>query len=246
MPPDGSESDRVAIAEDGDDLAKELVFAERRVVPQMRVAAGEDAIALSADQSVRNESLVAIADDNTAGEQFGGASPANGQHVSGPDGGQHAGPIDLQPHLSKLANHLRGQIMFGLVEKFSVGLRWMLSHHQRTTCSRACRAVAIPFSRATKRSGCCGTAPAWIAPCRIAARWFQRRSRSERPVSGMAVSSLASESLFAVPLCSSSFCPPSSTTGMRPVPYCTDCTPVRFPVPVAAQRFAVVPPRPMK
>ena len=26
-------------------------------------------------------------------------------------------------------------IVFGLVEKFSVRLRWMLSHHQETTCS---------------------------------------------------------------------------------------------------------------
>jgi hypothetical protein len=100
----------------------------------------------------------------------------------------------------------------GLVEKFSVRLCWMLSHHQRTTCSRACRAVAIPLNRATKHSGCCGTAPAWTVPCRIAARWSQRRSRSERPVSGKVLSSLASVPLFAVPLCSSSFCPPNSAT----------------------------------
>ena len=207
MPPGGSESGRAAIAEDGNHLAQELVFAERRVVPQMRVAAGEDAIALSSDQSVRYKALVANAEDNTAGEQFGGASPANGQHVSRPDGGQHTGPVDLQPQLSKLTNHLRGQVMFGLVEKFSVRLRWMLSHHQRTTCSRACRAVAIPLSRATKHSGCCGTAPAWIAPCRIAERWFQIHSRSGRPASGMALFPSASAPILVVPLCSSPFCP---------------------------------------
>jgi hypothetical protein len=83
----------------------------------MRVAAGEDAIALSANQSVRYKSLVSIAQDNPSGEQFGGASPANGQHVSRPYGGQHTGPVDLQPHLSKLTKHLRGQIVFGLVGK---------------------------------------------------------------------------------------------------------------------------------
>jgi hypothetical protein len=49
----------------------------------------------------------------------GRASPANGQHISRPDGGQHTGPGDLQPHLSKLTKHLRGQIVFGLVLKLS-------------------------------------------------------------------------------------------------------------------------------
>jgi hypothetical protein len=119
MPPGGSERDRAAIAEDGNHLAQDLVFAERRVVPQMRVAACDDAIALSADHPVGYKSLVAIAQDNPSGEQFGGASTANGQHVSRPDGGQHTGPGDLQPHLSKLTKHLRGQIVFGLVLKLS-------------------------------------------------------------------------------------------------------------------------------
>jgi hypothetical protein len=52
--------------------------------------------------------------------------------------------------------------VFGFVEKFSVRLRWMLSPHQEATSSRTCRAVAIPLSRATKSSGCCGTAPGWF------------------------------------------------------------------------------------
>ena len=78
MPPGGSESDRAAMAEDGNHLAQELVFAERRVVPQMRVAARDEVIALSADHSVGHKCLAANAQDNPSGEQFGGASPANG------------------------------------------------------------------------------------------------------------------------------------------------------------------------
>jgi hypothetical protein len=61
MPPGGRESDRAAVAEDGNHLAEDLLASERRVVPQMRVAAGDDAIALSADQSVGYKSLVANA-----------------------------------------------------------------------------------------------------------------------------------------------------------------------------------------
>ena len=117
MPPGGSEIDRAAIAEDGNHLAQDLLAAEWGVLPQMRVAARDEAIALFADHPVGYKSLVAIAQDNPPGEQFGGVATANGHDVSGPDGGQHAGSIDLQPHLSKLTKHLRGQIVFGLVGK---------------------------------------------------------------------------------------------------------------------------------
>jgi hypothetical protein len=99
----------------------------------------------------------------------------------------------------------------GLVEKLFVRLCWILSHHQETTCSRGCCAVAIPLSRATKTSGCCGTATGWIAPCRIAERWSQKHSRSGRLVSGRVLFSLASAPILAVPLCSSSFSPNSTT-----------------------------------
>ena len=138
MPPGGSEIDRAAIAEDGNHLSQDLLVAEWGILPQMRVAASDEAIALSADHPVREKSPIAMAQNNPSGEQFGRASTANGQHVSGPDGGQHTGSGDLQPHLPKLPKHLRGQVVFGLVEKLSGRLHWIISRHQETTCSRAC------------------------------------------------------------------------------------------------------------
>jgi len=211
MPPERRQSDLAAVAENGDDLAEDLLAGKWGVLAEMRVASGEDTIVLSADHPVRYKSPVTTAQDNTSGEQFGRASPANGQHVSGPDGGQHTGSVDLQAHFSKLTKHLRDQVVPGLVEKLFVRLCWILSHHQETTCSRGCCAVAIPLSRATKTSGCCGTATGWIAPCRIAERWSQKHSRSGRLVSGRVLFSLASAPILAVPLCSSSFSPNSTT-----------------------------------
>jgi len=83
--------------------------------PQMRVAACDDAIALSADHPVGYKSLVAIAQDNPSGEQFGGASTANASDVSRPDVRAAYWPGDLSTAPLKLTKHLAARSCLALV-----------------------------------------------------------------------------------------------------------------------------------
>jgi hypothetical protein len=128
-PPSWRQINLAAVAKNGDHLSQQLSVAERGVRARKRIAASDEGIDPLTDQPVGHKSMVAIAQNNTAGEQFRDASPANGEHVSRPDGGQHTGPVDLQSHLSKAANDLYGQVVPGRVIKLSGEFGWNISHH---------------------------------------------------------------------------------------------------------------------
>ena len=83
-------------------------------------------------------------------------------------------------------------------------------------------------TRATKRSGCCGTSIAWIAPCRVRSALVSKTlSAAEGRLPGtvrfFALASAPNPGRSSLLVARS---PPIPQLRTRPGPYCTDCTAV--------------------
>ncbi len=119
MPPNPGRGHRATVPQNGSHITQDLVMAEWGVIEAKRIPTSDDTIAMFPDQPVRDKRLVAVAQDNPAGAQFGCASPPHGQDVARPDRGEHAGSGDSQTDFSKSANDLRGEVAFGCILQLS-------------------------------------------------------------------------------------------------------------------------------
>jgi hypothetical protein len=95
MPPNWRQGYRTAAPVNGNNLSEDIIATVSGVFESVRIAASDEVPSLFADQPVRDKCSIAIAEDDPAGEQLRWATPADGQDISGPYGGQHTGSVDL-------------------------------------------------------------------------------------------------------------------------------------------------------
>jgi hypothetical protein len=127
-----SEGDRATVSDDGDHHTQNLVAPERSVVVRKRIAPRDESIAPLPNQSVGYKRLIAVAQDLFAGKKLLSALLANGENISGPHRGKHAGSRDLQTYFSELAESFGSQITLGCLVNLSDQIHRTTSFHPFT------------------------------------------------------------------------------------------------------------------
>jgi hypothetical protein len=128
--PNWRKNDRTAISDNGKHLSQDFIVPEGGVFTGKRIATSDETVATFANQSVRDERSIAVAQYQFAGNQLLRVSQANGEDVARPQSGQHAGSCDPETHLSEVAQDFGGQIALGCLMKLSGRIHRITSHHQ--------------------------------------------------------------------------------------------------------------------